>query len=79
MLLSFNPESLSGGIGVVINDDSGRFVAACSHPVHYAIDANILQVQAINRGIALPSKVGCSCIIIQSMSRDDPPSYLLFD
>ena len=63
---SFNPESHSEGIGAVIKDDSGRFIATCSDPVPYAIDANTLEAQAMNRRTALPNKVGCSRIIIQS-------------
>uniref|UniRef100_A0ACD6ATS5 Uncharacterized protein n=1 Tax=Avena sativa TaxID=4498 RepID=A0ACD6ATS5_AVESA len=63
---SFNPENLKGGIGAVIRDDRGRFIAACNDPVHYAIDANTLEAMAVRRGLALANEVGCPKIIVQS-------------
>jgi ribonuclease HI len=63
---SFNLEYLSGGIGVVIRDHMGSFIAACNEKVQYAIDASTLEAQAVSRGIALANQVGCSRIIVQS-------------
>jgi ribonuclease HI len=67
---SYDPESHSGGIGAVLRDDVGRFIAACNDPIIYEIDANTAEARAISRCIALANEVGCAKIIIQSDCRD---------
>ena len=63
---SFNAENLSGGIGAVLRDDTGKFIAAWNNPIHYAMDAHTLETKVVMRGIELANDIGCSKIIIQS-------------
>ena len=61
---SFNEESLSGGIGAIIRDDTGKFIAACNNSISYAADANTMEAKAVSRGIALANEIGCTKITI---------------
>jgi hypothetical protein len=55
---SFVPENFTGGIEDVIRDATGRFIAACSDPIHYAADAHTLETRAVSRGTAPRMKLG---------------------
>jgi ribonuclease HI len=62
---SYDPDTRMCGLGVVIRDEHGRFLAACTNPISYEIDSNTAEARAVSRGIALANEVGCDRIIIQ--------------
>jgi hypothetical protein len=43
-----------------------RFIAACNHPIQYAIDAHTLEANVVSRDLVFANELGCACIIIQS-------------
>ena len=63
---SLKMENHSGGIGVIIRNDTGGFIAACNNLILHALDAYTLEFKAIIRGIALANEIGCSKTVIQS-------------
>ena len=56
----------SGATGVVIRDDKGRFLAAGSQIIPFAIDAATTEAQAVLDGIHLANQLGCQKLAIQS-------------
>jgi ribonuclease HI len=63
---AFSHEYFSGATGVVLRDDKGMFIAACSCGIEHVGDASTAEARALKDGLVLAGQMGCSKLEVNS-------------